>query len=100
MCFVTAASQEVIKKINGAEKPQGASGGDGLPVDRLSVCVRVCDTKAWHCEGPEEDEVLLWECGGVRMTGGAVSEGVLQSGRAWRLQLERQARDVSVFGLS
>lgn len=37
MCFVTAASQEVIKKINEAEKPQGASGGDGLQVDRLSV---------------------------------------------------------------
>lgn len=57
MCCVTAASQEVIKKMNGAEKPQGASGGDGLQVDRLSVCVGVCNPKAWHCKGPEEDEV-------------------------------------------
>lgn len=56
MCCVTAASQEVIKKINGARKPQGGSGSDGLlQVDRWSV--GACDPEVWHCEGPEQDEL-------------------------------------------
>lgn len=63
MCCVTAASQEVIKKINGAGKPQGASGKDGLlKVDRLSVGVGACDPGVWHCEEAEQDEVVLRVC--------------------------------------